>query len=253
MPTALERTGDFSQTTVQGAPVTIYDPTTGSPFPGNRIPANRINATSTALLQYFPNPNLPFATRNYQTSWSGAEQLAEPELAHLQHQASAARTASTSASAIRAAAQSRRTCSSSSTPARAAASTPIWRGRGPSPRRLINNLHYNFSRMPPAFLAVFRRSRERGGGAGHRRHVAEPHELGAAQPELHQLRRPHRRQLLAQPQPDQRGRRQPHLGPRQCTTSPSAATTAASSSIQLADTNGRGTYTFNGSATSLRW
>jgi hypothetical protein len=71
MPTALERIGDFSQSTVQGAAVTIYDPTTGSPFPGNRIPANRISATSMALLAYFPNPNLPDAARNYQTSWSG--------------------------------------------------------------------------------------------------------------------------------------------------------------------------------------
>ena len=71
MPTVLERIGDFSQSTVQGIAVTIYDPTTGSPFPGNKIPVNRISATSTALLQYFPNPNLPFSTRNYQTSWSG--------------------------------------------------------------------------------------------------------------------------------------------------------------------------------------
>ena len=71
MPTASERVGDFSQSTVQGTAVTIYDPTTGSPSPGNKIPANRISATSTALLQYFPNPNLPFSTRNYQTSWSG--------------------------------------------------------------------------------------------------------------------------------------------------------------------------------------
>ena len=71
MPTALERTGDFSRTTVQGAAVTIYDPITGSPFPGNKIPANRIGAASTALLKYFPNPDLASATQNYQTSWSG--------------------------------------------------------------------------------------------------------------------------------------------------------------------------------------
>src|ERR1035437_1352104 len=71
MPTVLERGGDFSQSTVQGMAVTIYDPATGAPFPGNKIPANRISAAATALLQYFPNPNLPFATRNYQTSWSG--------------------------------------------------------------------------------------------------------------------------------------------------------------------------------------
>jgi len=66
MPTALERTGDFSQSAV-----TIYDPSTGAPFPGNRIPTSQISPTALALLKYFPSPDLPFATRNYQTSWSG--------------------------------------------------------------------------------------------------------------------------------------------------------------------------------------
>jgi hypothetical protein len=65
MPTALERSGDFSQT------ATIYDPATGAPFPGNKIPASRISATATALLKYFPEPNLPFAARNYQVAWNG--------------------------------------------------------------------------------------------------------------------------------------------------------------------------------------
>src|SRR5262249_28367895 len=72
MPTALERTGDFSNTLLRGVPITIYDPTTGLPFPGNQIPANRINSTSAALLKYFPLPNLPFAAQNYQTAWSGS-------------------------------------------------------------------------------------------------------------------------------------------------------------------------------------
>ncbi|SPE33655.1 conserved hypothetical protein [Candidatus Sulfopaludibacter sp. SbA6] len=66
MPTALERAGDFSQTST-----TIYDPATGTPFPGNKIPASRLSVTSLALLQYFPEPNLPFATRNFQTAWTG--------------------------------------------------------------------------------------------------------------------------------------------------------------------------------------
>jgi hypothetical protein len=70
MPTALERNGDFSQTLYQGAPVTIYDPATGAPFPGNRIPANRINAQAAALLNYFPSPNLSSALQNYQTYWT---------------------------------------------------------------------------------------------------------------------------------------------------------------------------------------
>ncbi|MDZ4800162.1 MAG: TonB-dependent receptor [Bryobacteraceae bacterium] len=71
MPTLLERAGDFSQTQLGGAPVTIWDPLSGQPFAGNKIPASRINASSAALLKYFPEPNLPFAARNYQTSWQG--------------------------------------------------------------------------------------------------------------------------------------------------------------------------------------
>ncbi len=71
MPTALERTGDFSQTLLGGSPVVIYDPTTGAPFPNNQIPASRISSTATALLKYFPSANLPFATRNYQTALNG--------------------------------------------------------------------------------------------------------------------------------------------------------------------------------------
>jgi len=71
MPTALERTGDFSQTLIQGAPVTIYDPNTGQPFSQNRIPMAQLNQTSLALLKYFPDPNLPFAARNFQTSLNG--------------------------------------------------------------------------------------------------------------------------------------------------------------------------------------
>ncbi len=72
MPTALERLGDFSQTLVQGTPITIYDPTTGNPFPGNKIPAARLNSTALGLLKYYPDPNQPFASRNYQTSLNGS-------------------------------------------------------------------------------------------------------------------------------------------------------------------------------------
>ncbi|MEP7351878.1 MAG: TonB-dependent receptor [Acidobacteriota bacterium] len=71
MPTALERTGDFSQSLVSGKAVTIYDPTTGLAFLNNQIPVSQLNQTSLALLKYFPNPNLPFAARNFQTSWNG--------------------------------------------------------------------------------------------------------------------------------------------------------------------------------------
>jgi hypothetical protein len=64
MPTAAERSGDFSQAFAQG-PVTIYDPLNGAAFPGNVIPANRINPAALGLVKYFPLPNAPGFTRNY--------------------------------------------------------------------------------------------------------------------------------------------------------------------------------------------
>jgi hypothetical protein len=55
VPTALERAGDFSQTlNAANTPVTIIDPTTGLPFPGNRIPRERISPQAAALLAYYP-------------------------------------------------------------------------------------------------------------------------------------------------------------------------------------------------------
>jgi hypothetical protein len=67
MPSALERSGDFSQSVSSaGQPVMIYDPATGAPFPGNRIPAARIDPIAAALLSYYPMPNLPGLTRNFQ-------------------------------------------------------------------------------------------------------------------------------------------------------------------------------------------
>jgi outer membrane receptor protein involved in Fe transport len=55
VPTALERAGDFSQTrNGANAPVTIIDPATGVPFPGNRIPRERISPEAAALLAYYP-------------------------------------------------------------------------------------------------------------------------------------------------------------------------------------------------------
>ena len=55
MPTNLERAGDFSKTTnASGQAITIYDPLTRQPFPGNVIPANRINPVAAAMLKYLP-------------------------------------------------------------------------------------------------------------------------------------------------------------------------------------------------------
>jgi hypothetical protein len=70
VPTALQRTGDFSQTfNAAGALFQIADPlTTASAgggaytrtlFPGNRIPSNRINPISTNVISRYPVANQP--------------------------------------------------------------------------------------------------------------------------------------------------------------------------------------------------
>lgn len=70
VPTALERTGDFSQsfTTQAGVryPIQVYDPatvntTTGNRqlFSGNVIPANRLSGIAQKILAFLPLPNVP--------------------------------------------------------------------------------------------------------------------------------------------------------------------------------------------------
>ena len=57
-PTALERTGNFSQTVDQnGKPILIRDPQSNAPFPGNILPPSRIDPQGRALLNLFPLPN----------------------------------------------------------------------------------------------------------------------------------------------------------------------------------------------------
>ena len=72
VPTPLERSGDFSQTSLRsgllaGKPVQIYDPTASvaTPFPGNRIPESRLNPASVGLLKYVPLPNLSGPVQNF--------------------------------------------------------------------------------------------------------------------------------------------------------------------------------------------
>jgi Carboxypeptidase regulatory-like domain len=58
LPTALERQGNFSQSLDQNNKlITITDPTTHQPFPGNAIPLTQINANGQKLLSVFPMPN----------------------------------------------------------------------------------------------------------------------------------------------------------------------------------------------------
>ena len=60
VPTLKERAGDFS-----GLPVTIVDPITKIPFPGNMIPANKINPVGAALANLYPVPNNTDPSRNF--------------------------------------------------------------------------------------------------------------------------------------------------------------------------------------------
>ena len=64
VPTALEKTGNFSQTfNTNGSPLVIYDPSSinsagvRTPFSGNIIPASRFNSVGQALLALYPLPN----------------------------------------------------------------------------------------------------------------------------------------------------------------------------------------------------
>ena len=88
MPTLLQRSGDFSQTSnANGQPITIYDPAATTPvpgqpgqyvrsrFPNNKIPLSRMDPVALALLRYTPLPNTAgnpiTGANNFSTSLSG--------------------------------------------------------------------------------------------------------------------------------------------------------------------------------------
>ncbi|MBI3650324.1 MAG: TonB-dependent receptor [Acidobacteria bacterium] len=57
VPSALERAGDFSETSTQ-----VIDPLTGTQFPGNRIPANRLDPIALQILKLYPDPTIASTT-----------------------------------------------------------------------------------------------------------------------------------------------------------------------------------------------
>jgi hypothetical protein len=72
VPLAAWRTGDFS-----ALPETIYDPTTGQPFPNNKIPENRINDVSKKIQdRFYPLPN--YGDPNVLTSQNYREAKTRP-------------------------------------------------------------------------------------------------------------------------------------------------------------------------------
>jgi hypothetical protein len=75
VPTAAQRTGDFSASTTP-----VIDPLSNAPFPGNIIPSARINAISAVMVALYPQPNIPGGTPNFvnpqknllnEMSWNG--------------------------------------------------------------------------------------------------------------------------------------------------------------------------------------
>src|SRR6266404_4343559 len=74
VPTALERTGDFSQShDASGSPLKITDPLNGGvQFPNNVIPKNRLNADGIKVLNFYPMPNAldKDPSFNYQSQFS---------------------------------------------------------------------------------------------------------------------------------------------------------------------------------------
>jgi hypothetical protein len=68
VPLPNERIGDFSpaMSVALGIPYpTIYDPTTGNPFPNNSIPASRIDPYMTKIMNLYPLPDLGGEYNNY--------------------------------------------------------------------------------------------------------------------------------------------------------------------------------------------
>ncbi|MGH9325377.1 MAG: carboxypeptidase regulatory-like domain-containing protein [Terriglobia bacterium] len=74
VPTAAERAGDFSTTTITSGPLAgtvpiVYEPSSNplgprTPFPGNVIPASMFNTAAKGLLSYIPLPNVPGEVQN---------------------------------------------------------------------------------------------------------------------------------------------------------------------------------------------
>ncbi len=78
-PTALERQGDFSQShNTNGTIITVKDPLTGKPFPGNQVPLSRINPLGRSILNFYPLPNYVdprpayLYSDNYLSTFSGS-------------------------------------------------------------------------------------------------------------------------------------------------------------------------------------
>jgi hypothetical protein len=66
VPTELERSGNFSQTLLNGQAVQIYNPLNGQLFANGIIPQGMVSSSAQSLLRYIPPPNLPGTFQNLQ-------------------------------------------------------------------------------------------------------------------------------------------------------------------------------------------
>jgi len=65
-PTAAEKAGNFNGLlNSSGQQISIFDPTTGMPFPNNIIPTSRFSPLSASLLSAIPTPTLAGISNNY--------------------------------------------------------------------------------------------------------------------------------------------------------------------------------------------
>ena len=80
VPTALERTGDFSKSyNTNGTIITVEDPLNGKKaFPGNIVPASRITSIGQAILNMFPLPNFVDPNLATRYNWNYYQAASEP-------------------------------------------------------------------------------------------------------------------------------------------------------------------------------
>ena len=84
VPTAAERTGDFSRSLdVNGKLLTVKDPlNAGAAFPGNIVPASRLTSVGKAILNLFPLPNFVDPDPSRVNQWNFAAQASSPYPRH---------------------------------------------------------------------------------------------------------------------------------------------------------------------------
>jgi hypothetical protein len=95
LPTALERTGDFSQSLDNnGAPIPqLLDPITRQPYPNNQIPGGSLYGPGLAVLNRYPMPNLtqqPGTSYNYEAQPGLIDDLVQQPAIRLDYQLSSA-------------------------------------------------------------------------------------------------------------------------------------------------------------------